>query len=170
MRRIRRKILTFIIGILTLFIVYKLSIRDTDLIPVTVNYVVDGDTLYVHDSESEYYVRLIGVDTPESVNPDESKNIPQGTVASQYTKSLISSGDTVWIEYDLDKTDDYDRQLCYVYLTEDGETMLQEELLKTGMACVLTVSPNVKYVTTFMSLEAEAKANNVGFWAEGIWE
>ncbi|MBS3198959.1 thermonuclease family protein [Turicibacter bilis] len=55
---------------------------------VTLKRVVDGDTIIVFDeSQNEIRVRLIGVDTAESVHPDESKNTTEGALASDYTKS-----------------------------------------------------------------------------------
>ena len=76
--------------------------------PVTVRYVVDGDTLTVTDEDSnEFKVRRIGCNTPESVSSDENKNCEEGRLASQYTKSLLSEGQTVYLEYDNDRYDKY---------------------------------------------------------------
>lgn len=87
--------------------------------PVTVRYVVDGDTLTVTDEDSnEFKVRRIGCNTPESVSSDENKNCEEGRLASQYTKSLFSEGQTVYLEYDNDCCDKYGRILAYVWLSE----------------------------------------------------
>lgn len=90
--------------------------------PVTVRYVVDEDTLTVTDEDgSEFKVRLIGCNTPESVSSDENKNCEEGRLASQYTKSLLSEGQTVYLEYDNDCCDKYGRILAYVWLSEPTE-------------------------------------------------
>lgn len=76
--------------------------------PVTVRYVIDGDTLAVADEDgSEFKVRRIGCNTPESASADENKNCEEGRLASQYTKSLFSEGQTVYLEYDNDRYDKY---------------------------------------------------------------
>lgn len=112
--------------------------------------VVDGDTIVVDIDDIETTVRLIGVDTPESVHPDSKENSEEGTEASEYTKSLLG-GTSVYLEYDSFKTDSYGRTLAYVYL-EDGR-MLQEVLLEEGYATVMTVEPNVKYKNKFQEKE-----------------
>lgn len=124
--------------------------------------VIDGDTIVI-DIEGEHKtVRLIGVDTPESVHPDAARNTDEGTIASEWTASLLT--DTkVYIEYDVDRTDDYGRTLAYVYL-DDGITMVQNELLKNGIAKVMTILPNERYAFQFTRLEAEAQKTGAGFW------
>ena len=82
--------------------------------------VVDGDTLIVTNSNGEdVRVRLIGIDTPESVHPDQSKNTLDGDIASEYTKSLLEVGQILYLEYDVDQLDVYNRTLAYVWLTND---------------------------------------------------
>ena len=66
------------------------------------------------------------------------------------------------IEYDVDKDDDYNRKLAYVYL-EDG-TMLNKLLLEKGYARMMTIQPNVKYVDDFKEIQKTARENKVGFW------
>jgi len=134
---------------------------------VTLIRVVDGDTLLVKRDGKEERVRLIGVDTPESVNPDESKNTEEGKVASDFTKSLMKGVSSVYLEYDTTERDQYERVLAYVYFEKGADTyMLNEYLLREGMAQVMTVPPNVKYEARFLKLQKKAQDNEVGFWAE----
>ena len=126
--------------------------------------VVDGDTIIVDIDGEETRVRLIGIDTPESVNPDESKNTEAGDLASAYTKELLSD-ETVYLEYDIDKTDDYDRTLAYVYLS-DGVTMVNKLLLENGYASIMTIQPNSKYANDFYELQKAAQENQIGIWSE----
>ena len=129
--------------------------------PYKVVKVVDGDTIDVSVNGNKTRVRLIGVDTPESVSSDENKNCEEGKIASQYTKDTLY-GKNVYLEYDVGTTDKYGRTLAYVY-TEDKE-MYNEILLKKGYARLMTIQPNVKYVNTFTKIQAKAREDKVGFW------
>ncbi len=112
--------------------------------------VVDGDTIIVNYENENTRVRLIGINTPESVHQDESKNTQEGVIASDYVKELLSNVNVVGLEFDIEKYDQYDRILAYVYL-EDG-TMLNAHLLSEGYADIMTYKPNVKYLDYFESI------------------
>lgn len=120
--------------------------------------VIDGDTLAIDLDGEAVTVRLIGIDAPESVHPDRERNTPEGEKASLFLKDLLADSDgQLYLEYDVQRMDDYDRTLAYVYLS-DGATMLQEELLRAGMATTLTIYPNIKYADCFAALLRENKA------------
>lgn len=119
--------------------------------------VVDGDTFVVDFNGKEEKVRLIGIDTPESVHPDSSKNTAAGVTASEYTKSLLT-GKSVELEFDVQERDKYGRLLAYVYV--DGY-MLNKKLLQDGYAVIATYPPNVKYVDDFKAIAGiSSTANN----------
>lgn len=128
--------------------------------------VVDGDTFKINYNGTTTKVRLIGVDTPESVSSNKSKNNKYGVEASNYTKERLE-GETVYLEFDVQQTDKYGRLLAYVYL-EDG-TMYNKELLEKGYAQIATYPPNVKYVDEFTQIQKQAEENRVGFWAEDVF-
>lgn len=130
--------------------------------PYAVVRVVDGDTAIINIEGEEKRVRFIGIDTPESVNPDETKNTEEGKIASQYTKDLLT-GQNVYLEYDVTAEDDYGRTLAYVYL-DDGITMVEDLILMNGMATTLTIQPNIKYADHFYALQVEAREAGIGFW------
>lgn len=109
---------------------------------------IDGDTIVVNLDGKEETIRLIGVDTPESVHPDKSKNSDAGVAASQFTEFYLSN-QNVELEFDVQERDKYGRILAYVY-TKDG--MFNEKLLETGYASVATFPPNVKYVDRFTDI------------------
>lgn len=137
--------------------------------PYPVLYVLDGDTFRTIIDGEEITVRLIGVDTPESVNKvNPEKNCEEGKIASNYTKSLLT-GKEVWLEYDINKEDDYGRTLAYVYLDEKGSEMLQEKLLEDGMANTMTIGANIRYSLHFRMIAMKAKYNKSGFWEENFW-
>lgn len=129
--------------------------------------VTDGDTFEINYNGTKTKVRLIGIDTPESVHPNSKKNNEYGEEASKYTKSLLE-GKTVKLEFDVSPKDKYGRLLAYVYL-ESGE-MLNEKLLKEGYAQVATYPPNVKYVENFKEIQKEARENKVGFWSKDVFK
>lgn len=83
---------------------------------VTVRHVVDGDTLAVLFADGERAsVRLIGIDTPESVAPQKERNREEGVWASDHMKGLVDEGDTLWLQYDTNQVDKYGRPLAYVW-------------------------------------------------------
>ncbi len=134
---------------------------ETDLYDVI--YVIDGDTIIVNIDGVDTKVRLIGIDCPESVHEDQSKNTPEGKLASEFTTKLLE-GQKVKLEYDVQTKDSYDRTLAYVYL-EDG-TMVNEKIIAEGYAYPLTITPNVKYQDKIGEAFQEAVKNKKGLWLD----
>ena len=148
----------------------KIIIGDIELDgPYKVQKVVDGDTFYIKKDGKDIKVRLIGVDTPESVAPSASgkENTKEGERAAEYLKELIDQKN-VYLEYDLDNYDQYGRLLAYVYKS-DQKTMVQRVLLSEGYAKVVTYQPNVKYAEEFVELQREARSSGKGFWGTGYY-
>lgn len=128
--------------------------------------VVDGDTLVVEIDGLEEKVRLIGIDTPESVHPDADRNVEYGKIASAFTEEQLE-GKLVSLEFDVQERDKYGRLLAYVYL--DG-IMFNETLLAEGHAMVATYPPNVKYVDRFLEIQSQAREAKLGVWAGSFFE
>lgn len=126
--------------------------------------VKDGDTYVLNIDGEETTVRLIGVDTPESVAPSEytKENTSEGEVISELVKQKLQQGTTLCVEYDIEKTDKYGRTLAYLYF-EDG-VMVQEWLLQNGYAQVMIIQPNTKYAERFAEIQSNAADNKVGLW------
>lgn len=135
--------------------------------PYEVVKVVDGDTIKLLIDGEKKNVRLIGIDTPESVHPDSDKNVPEGKTASDHTKELVGDSQ-LYIEYGTEPADRYGRPLCYVYLP-DG-TMLNEKILSDGYAKVLIVGKNKEYKDRFNEIQEEAKAEGRGLWPTGVFD
>jgi micrococcal nuclease len=133
-----------------------------DLPQAQVLRVIDGDTIEVSWGDTKEKVRLIGVDTPESVHPDQSKNVPYGKIASEFTKSTLE-GQTVGLEFDVQERDRYGRLLAYVYL---GDIMFNKLLLDEGHASISTFPPNVRYVSMFTDAQTAARDAGKGQWAD----
>lgn len=135
--------------------------------------VVDGDTVDVDLDGERTRIRLIGMDTPESVNPDESLNVPEGKEAARILEELIEQhGGCVYLEMgEGEGTDPYGRKLAYVYVT-DGRTvfMVNQALVQQGWARVMTVEPDTRYSGEFERLEGEAKKAGAGFWGTGFFK
>ena len=140
----------------------------TDLEEVSLVYVVDGDTLVVTGSDGlEYKVRLIGVDTPESVHSDASRNNEFGESASTHTKELLHDVDTLYLEYDTQVTDKYNRTLAYVWLTNDTSdinNMLNARILSDGYAVDKVYEPNHRYAEHFAQICQDANDAHAGLW------
>lgn len=130
--------------------------------PYKVVRVVDGDTIVLPIDGADVKVRLLGINAPESVHADESKNTEEGRIASAYLKDLLE-GKEVFVEYDVEALDQYGRILAYVYL-DDETTMVNADLIQKGYAKVVRIEPNIKYYEKLKELEEEAKALGLGIW------
>lgn len=130
--------------------------------------VVDGDTIVVEIDQEEYKVRLIGVDTPESVASTEylertgKENTQAGINASDFTKTVLENCDVVYLQKDTSDTDRYGRLLRYVWLevpTDDKDIkeistkMLNGILVWDGYANVATYPPDTAHQADFEYLE-----------------
>ncbi|MEX0620346.1 MAG: thermonuclease family protein [Solirubrobacterales bacterium] len=127
---------------------------------VKVDRVVDGDTVKVFYEGRSEYVRYIGIDTPESVDPDSPVEC-FGEEAKEFNDRLLRDGE-VRLVFDQEMRDRYGRLLAYVYV---GNLMLNAELLRKGFAQTLTISPNDAESRRFEKIEADARYSGVGLWS-----
>lgn len=124
--------------------------------------IVDGDTIEVEFGNGNIEtVRLIGVNTPESVHPDEKKNSEEGILASEFLKAVFADKLIIYLQKDTSETDKYGRLLRYVWLEkptdlydveEVANKMVNGVLLRNGVAEVATYEPDTKYVDVFESI------------------
>jgi micrococcal nuclease len=129
--------------------------------------VVDGDTVDVVIDGDVERVRLIGIDTPETVKPDSPVEC-FGPEASAFTERLLAPGTPVRLERDVEARDDYGRLLAYVYLPAgDGGTgvFVNLEIVRQGYASLLTFPPNVAHVDEFVEAARAAEEADLGLWA-----
>lgn len=145
--------------------------KTSDFEEATVVRVVDGDTIHVEINGEKKKVRLILVDTPESVHPRKPVEF-YGKEASAFTTHELD-GKTVYLEKDVSDTDRYGRLLRYVWLDvpegKDLEKDLREKcfnakLLLQGYANLSTFPPDVKYVDYFRFFEKSAREAGLGLW------
>jgi len=125
----------------------------------TVQRVVDGDTFIALVGAHRYRVRLIGVNTPETVKPNTPVQCG-GPEASAYAKHTLT-GKQVRLVYDVERYDRYGRTLAYVYV---GKTFFNLVLVQQGYAVVETVPPDVAHVAEFVAAQRAARAKRLGLW------
>ena len=125
---------------------------------------VDGDTFKVILNGDERVVRLLAVDSPESVKPNNDIEY-YGKEASKYTCNRIKKAKKIQLEYDSnsDKVDKYDRELAWVFV--DGK-LLQTELVSKGYAKVAYLYGEYKYTDILMASQEKASAKEIGIWDE----
>jgi len=128
--------------------------------------VVDGDTIAVSINGKNQTLRLIGMDTPETVDPRKPVQC-FGIEASNKAKELLN-GKRVKIEADptQGELDKYNRLLRYVFL-EDG-TNYQHYMIQQGYAHEYTYNLPYKYQLQFIQAEEDARFAKRGLWAEGV--
>ena len=126
--------------------------------------VVDGDTIIVEIDGREERLRYIGIDTPETVQP----NTPVecfGQEASAENRRLVE-GKRVELERDVSERDRFDRLLRYVYVVEDGERVfVNQALVANGFAFASTFPPDVRHEETLRAAQREARDERRGLWS-----
>lgn len=124
--------------------------------------VIDGDTIQVLNSEgTEETVRMLLIDTPESVHPNKPSE-KFGKEASDFTKKYLQ-GKKITLEKGVVDKDRYGRTLAYVFV--DG-TNFNKLLIEKGYARVAYVQePNTKYLDEFKKAEEKAKEKGLNIWS-----
>jgi len=125
---------------------------------------VDGDTIKVIKNEKEYTVRMLAVDTPESVHPTKGVEY-YGKEASEYTCNTVKNAKKLELEYDdnSEKEDKYGRLLAWVF-TDD--ILLQQQLVENGYAKVAYLYDDYKYTKELEKKQELASIKNLGIWNE----
>jgi micrococcal nuclease len=120
---------------------------------------VDGDTIEVELDGGTEDVRYIGVDTPETVDPDEPVGC-YGHAASRFNAGLVE-GERVRLVFDRELRDRYGRLLAYVSV--DGR-LVNAELVRRGYARTLVFPPNTAHADQFARLQQHAADAGRGLW------
>jgi micrococcal nuclease len=130
----------------------------------TVAHVVDGDTIRARIAGREERVRLIGIDTPESVKPGTPVQC-FALAASARTKALLPEGTAVRLVRDVEERDQYGRLLAYVYRARD-DLFVNLVLAREGYAVALTIPPNVAHADEFVAAASDAREHGRGLWSQ----
>lgn len=129
----------------------------------TVEFVIDGDTVDLIIDGQEERVRLIGIDTPESV----SRDVPVqcfGAEASDALTGLLPPGTDVRIERDAEARDRFGRLLLYLYRADD-DLFVNRWMLEQGFADTLFFEPNTSFEGPFTRVRNDARADGRGLWS-----
>ena len=152
-------------------------VKENSVYKAKIKRVVDGDTaiIYFLTNDGTRYkeerIRFIGVNTPETVDPNRPVEY-YGKEASNFTKKELKDK-TIWVLTDAGVRDKYDRLLGYIWLDEpknlDSEKevrakMFNAMLLLKGYAQTMTIQPNVRYSNMFVKFQREAMEAKRGLW------
>lgn len=140
--------------------------QETERIEVKYSEGVDGDTAKFDMNGEIIKVRFLAVDTPESVHPTKEVQA-YGVEASNFTKEKLKNAKKIELEFDnnSDKTDKYGRYLAWIWT--DGE-LLQDLLIKEGLAKVAYLYADYKYTNILQESEKIAKEDMIGIWKDEV--
>lgn len=116
--------------------------------------VSDGDTLHVGNAR----VRLYGIDCPE-------KDQPFGQKAKDFvTSKIVQAGGQVFLDV-IDK-DHYGRLVAVVRLGKPDGPVLNQELLRAGLAWYYTRYCKTPTCEAWKETEASARTAKAGLWGQ----
>ena len=124
--------------------------------------VLDGDTLRVEGKWGGETVRLIGINASEM----DWTNNNHDCWAEEARRALedLLLNEWVWLLFDTECEDPFDRTLAYAHRGPDIEDFVQRHLLRSGHVESFRVQPNVAFETLFSADESFAKREEVGLW------
>ncbi len=120
--------------------------------------VSDGDSMRC---TAQGRVRLLLLDAPEM------SQAPFGTRSRDALQRLIQRNDTVWLEYDVQRKDQYGRTLAHVWTSARGGTHVNLAQAAGGWAVAVVFQPNVRYIEGMRRAVATARQRKLGLWADG---
>ena len=131
--------------------------------PFAVVKVVDGDTIWVDNNGQRQKIRLIGLVTPESVDP--RKPVQCFALEASAQAKTILGGQSVYLETDpsQDSVDRYGRTLAYVW-TESGR-LFNLDMITDGYAFDYTYDLPYRYQQDFKAAENDARTQERGLWS-----
>ena len=130
----------------------------------TVTKVVDGDTIDVRYDGDTHRVRLLNVNTPESVDPDKPVEC-LGPEASKYLAAQLPVGSEVRLESDQEEHDGYGRELAAVFV---GDVLINAEIARAGFGVAMSVGPNTKFLSPVKAAQAEAHVAGRGLYSTSL--
>lgn len=121
----------------------------------------DGDTLevLVLSTGLEEAIRLIGADTPEIAHTGQPAQC-YGNEARDFTRQFV--GHRLWLTFDGDCVDPFDRTLAYAYYGPDTTKMIERQLLRRGYARPLPFPDTAAFEALFAADEAVAQSRGLG--------
>ena len=131
-------------------------------VAASVERIIDGDTIVVVLDGTSERVRLLNIDTPESVDPDREVEC-LGPEAAEYLERLLPAGSEVMLEFDTERRDRYDRLLAGVF-TSDG-AFVNGQLASVGFAEFVVFGGNDRFAPDIRAAVEEAQIAGLGIWA-----
>lgn len=125
--------------------------------------VIDGDTIQVLLNGKTETIRLIGIDTPETVDPRKPVQCFEKEASEEAEKILEGQRITLESDPTQDTRDKYGRLLNYIFLA-DG-TNFNLFMIRQGFAYEYTYKVPYKYQQEFKLVQKEAKNENLGLWS-----
>ncbi|MBP3507298.1 MAG: thermonuclease family protein [Lachnospiraceae bacterium] len=164
-----RILILLILAVMILFAAGRIGFKTVkesgELEAVRLVRVVDGDTIIVEKAGEEIRVRLLCVNCEESVHWYAERNTEKGKEAGEFAKEYLEDYPTLYLQYDEELYDQYDRVLAYVWLTDDVDVESKEDveqymfnaiLLEEGQAEVVVYEPNHRYADWFYEIQENA--------------
>ena len=127
--------------------------------------IVDGDTMHVSgvsEALPDADIRFIGVNSPEIAHAAGEVTECFGNEATVFTNQL--NGHLVWLTFDVDCLDPYDRLLAYVHIGAGEGDMWQRQLVRRGFAHAVDFRPNSTYASVLAADMAIAETEGAGLW------
>ncbi len=132
----------------------------------TIVKVVDGDTVTIWLDGRKQTIRLIGINTPETVDPRRPVQC-FGKQASDKAKELLAGHQVrVVLDPSQGNYDKYHRMLGYIY--RDDGFFLNEYMVKEGYAYEYTYRYPYQFQAAFKQAQKDAEAHGRGLWAPGV--
>lgn len=137
-----------------------MAMADPDPGRGTIVRVVDGDTVIITVAGEDERVRLLNIDTPETVDPSKVVEC-LGPEATAFLEAQLKPGDRVRLEYDVDLRDRYGRLLAGVF---EDDLLVNAEIARLGLGHPVIFEPNRKFYDEVAAAFTEAEENGLGYF------
>jgi micrococcal nuclease len=120
--------------------------------------VIDGDTLDVEYGGATRRVRLLNVDTPETVDPGNPVQC-LGPEAAEFLRQRLPAGSTIRVRFDQDRYDRYGRELAAVFAQR---SLINAEIARAGFGVAVLYEPNDRFYAPVLSAQRDAERRQIG--------
>lgn len=127
--------------------------------------VEDNNTLLINYFGKEEKLRLIGAEFPSFFSKDKELEQRLKAESKKYLEDLVLN-QNITLKMDILQRDQNGNLLGYVFLDEQNNKMVNQDMIASGHLQAVPMSPNTKYSKLFLDAENEAKEKNLGFWSE----
>jgi micrococcal nuclease len=126
--------------------------------------VIDGDTVDVRYDGATHRVRLLNVDTPETVDPDKPVQC-LGAEATEFLRQRLPEGTPVRLRFDKDRHDRYNRVLAGVFAQG---VLINAEIARAGLGVAVIYEPNRRFYAAVLTAQEEAERLQIGLYSEHV--